>query len=206
MGAFRDLTGQKFGKLTVVSLYESRGGHVYWNCLCDCGSGKIVRGSHLTSNHTASCGCGGKHKTHGDTRSRLYRTWCNMRQRCHNKNVKCYPLYGGRGITVCDEWRNDFEAFRCWALSNGYQDNLTIDRKDNNGSYSPNNCRWATHKDQANNTRKTRFLTYNGETHSVSEWARLLGIKQSTLNMRLNKYNWSVEEALRKGAIKYGTK
>ena len=129
-----------------------------------------------------------------------------MIQRCENPNDKGFFRYGGRGITVCEEWANSFEAFRDWALANGYRDDLTIDRIDNDGNYCPENCRWATARTQANNTRKTRFLTYKGETHSVTEWGRILGIKQSTLNMRLNKYKWSIEKALSIGGKKHVTK
>lgn len=128
-----------------------------------------------------------------------------MIDRCFNKNNPQYSIYGGRGITVCEEWRNDYIAFREWALSNGYDENLSIDRINNDGNYCPENCRWATAKEQANNTRKTRLITYCGETHSVSEWARILDIKQSTLSMRINKYGWDIEKALGKEVRNYGS-
>lgn len=203
MSKRRDITGQRFGWLTVEAFeYCDPFGHAYWRCKCDCGGQKIVRASHLKSGNVSSCGCAPNRKTHGETRSRLYVIWNDMKQRCMNPNSMGFHRYGGRGITVCDEWKNSFEAFRDWALANGYSEVLSIERKDNNGPYCPDNCCWATRKEQANNTRKTRFLTHNGETHSVSEWARILGINQSTLNMRLNKQNWSVEDALSKGVKK----
>lgn len=198
----KDLSGQRFGRLTVETFeYCGPGGHSYWRCKCDCGGEKVVRSSHLKSGNVSSCGCKTR-KTHGETKSRLYVIWNDMKQRCTNPGAIGFHLYGGRGITVCEEWMNSYEAFRDWALANGYRDDLSIDRKENDGPYCPENCRWATRREQANNTRKTRFLTYNGETHSVSEWARILGIKQSTLSARLNKFNWSVEEALSRGGRK----
>jgi hypothetical protein len=146
----------------------------------------------------------GNHTTHGDKGTRLYYIWNNMKQRCINSHNPQFADYGGRGITVCEDWLK-YECFRDWALNNGYSENLTIDRINNNSGYCPENCRWATPREQANNTRKVRLITYNGETHSVCEWSRILNIKQSTLNMRLNKYGWSAEEALRKEVRKYGT-
>lgn len=140
--------------------------------------------------------------THGKRGTRLYTVWNNMRERCRNPQNREYVRYGGRGIKVCDEWKNDFRAFYDWAMSSGYDETAprgkcTLDRIDNDGNYEPTNCRWATAKDQANNTRRTRFIEFNGERHSVTEWARRLGINQSTLSMRINKYGWSVEKALK---------
>lgn len=146
----------------------------------------------------------GKHFIHGDTGTRLYHIWANMKARCTNTNNRQFVDYGGRGISICEEWLK-YEAFRDWALSNGYNERLSIDRIDNDAGYRPDNCRWATPREQANNTRKVRLIAFNGETHSVCEWARILGIKQSTLNMRLNKYGWSAEQALGKEVRKYGT-
>ena len=135
-------------------------------------------------------------KTHGKQPARLYRIWAGMIQRCTNPNKDSYPFYGGRGIEVCDEWRGDFIAFRFWAITNGYADNLTLDRIDNDGNYEPSNCRWETHLNQCNNTRRNHLLTFQGETHTISEWARIVGMKADTLERRINAHGWSIERAL----------
>ena len=189
-----NLAGRKFGHLSPVQIdHVGKNGHAYWECICDCGNKKVVRAGHLKAGNVTTCGCIPARKTHGDSGTRLHNIWNKMRARCSDKND---PLYGGRGIAVCDEWL-DYQAFKKWAMSHGYRDDLSIDRINTNGNYEPSNCRWATAKDQANNTRRTRFITFNGETYSVSEWAHLLGIRQSTLSMRLNKYMWSADKALR---------
>lgn len=125
---------------------------------------------------------------------RLRGVWRNMIQRCHNPNHHQYCSYGGRGITVCDEWRNDYSCFREWALKNGYVQGLTIDRIDNNGGYSPQNCRWATYKEQNRNKRSNRNITLNGETKCLTEWAEFFGISVFTATRRLNK-GWSAKDA-----------
>ena len=135
------------------------------------------------------------HTTHGGSKTRLFRIWQYMRKRCTNKNAINYERYGGRGITVCPEWQNDFAAFRDWAMANGYRDDLTIDRKDNNGPYSPENCKWSTVKEQGNNRRSTHLITYNGETHSIKGWSEKTGIAESTLWNRIHAGN-SPEDAL----------
>ena len=127
--------------------------------------------------------------------TRLYIIWQGMKQRCYDANCKCYPRYGGRGVTICEEWRNGSEAFQAWALSHGYREDLTIDRIDVNGNYEPGNCRWATWKEQANNTRRNRYITYNEVTHTLTEWADIFGINYGTLRSRLDN-GWSVERAL----------
>lgn len=128
-------------------------------------------------------------------RTRLYTVWSNMKQRCCNPARPDYPTYGGRGITVCPEWVDSFPAFMAWALANGYQDHLTLDRIDTDGPYSPGNCRWATRKAQANNRRTNRLLTLDGKTQSMKQWAEELGMGADTLWRRLHK-GWSVERAL----------
>ena len=110
-----------------------------------------------------------------------------MKDRCYNSNVLEYDNYGGRGIKVCEEWLNDFQAFYNWSMSHGYSDDLTIDRKDNEGDYCPENCRWVTYKEQNNNTSRNRLLTNAGETHTISEWSEILGINASTISSRLSR-------------------
>ena len=129
------------------------------------------------------------------TNTRLHRIWAAMKARCCNENIPAYKYYGGRGITICDEWKDSFEKFYAWAVKSGYRDNLSIDRIDNNKGYSPENCRWATNKEQSNNQRSTRLLTYDGETHSLAEWADITGINYRTLIYRVNN-NWDTGEAL----------
>lgn len=158
-----DLTGIRFGKLVVVSrekdiLLSSGRKKTAWMCICDCGATITVAAENLRSGHTNSCGC--LCKKHGRARKeRLYNIWVGMKQRCRDSNMRCYPHYGGRGITVCKEWLEDYRAFRSWALSHGYRDDLTIDRIDVNGNYCPENCRWLTIAEQQQNTTRSRRVT-----------------------------------------------
>lgn len=204
MGKFIDLTGQKYGKLTVISRskdYISPKGYiaVNWKCKCDCGKIIIIRGCNLKSGATRSCGCEKvlhpNRTTHGGTNTRLYKIWKHMRTRCKNPNDLTYNDYGGRGITICNEW-DDFEEFRNWSLEHGYTDDLSIDRVDYNGNYCPDNCRWTDALTQANNTRRNHLITCNGETRTMAEWARITGISYHKLKDRLNKCKWSAEKAL----------
>lgn len=167
MGKPLELTGQRFGRLTVLSEAERNGrGIRKWLCRCDCGNEKSVRGCDLTTGHTQSCGCLQKEvvtdvlkqrfELHGKSRTRVYKIWAGMKQRCTNPNADAFENYGGRGIKVCNEWLNDFQSFYEWAMSNGYSDKLTIDRKNNDGDYCPENCRWATYTEQNKNRRKQK--------------------------------------------------
>lgn len=190
-----DLTGQRFGRLVVLKQTEQkRYGETSWVCLCDCGKQTITTTGSLRSGACRSCGClhreaareqGLKSTTHGLTGTRLYRIWANMKTRCYNKRNRNYARWGARGITVCDEWRDNFQAFYDWAMANGYDDDLTIDRIDNDKGYYPENCRWATYEEQANNTRHNTHITFRGETHTLEYWSRHLGIDKTTLHYRL---------------------
>jgi hypothetical protein len=208
MGKLINLAGQKFGRLTVIKRAENNSfNRPRWICKCDCGNYSIVSSSHLKSNHTKSCGCLQKEirilsninnkngVIHGKHNTRLYRIYENMKQRCYNSNNKDYKNYGGRGITVCDEWKNDFMNFYNWAMENDYRDDLTIDRINNNGNYESNNCRWVTVKEQANNRRNNHFITYNGKTQSITKWSNELNLSKAMLYYRLN-HNWNIEKAL----------
>lgn len=201
MGAFKDISGQKFGRLTALyklNNYNKKG--TYWLCSCECGNITIVYTGHLLNEHTKSCGCLNREPTkgntkHGQTGTRLYHILDAMKQRCYNKNHKHYKHYGARDVAVCDEWRNDFMNFHDWAVNSGYDDSLTIDRIDNNGNYEPNNCRWVDYTTQNNNRRNTVYLTYNGKTQTIKEWSKELNVNAKTLYTR-NFKNWNVEDIL----------
>lgn len=189
-----DIKGRRFGKLLVMEMQEHIiGDDVKWKCKCDCGNEIVTKGSYLKKGQKTHCGCN-KPFSHRLENSRIYRIWLNMKNRCHNSNYDRYSDYGGRGIKVCKEWKNSFEVFCKWALENGYDKNLTLDRIDVNGNYEPSNCRWITGFEQMSNMRKNVYVTYNGETKHLSEWCRVLNVKRSTIDYRL-KNGYSVEEA-----------
>lgn len=203
MGKRIDLTGQRFGRLVVEGFaYTNKHRRSMWVCKCDCGQEKIVDIQHLKNGLTKSCGClkvdrcKERDFTHGYTGTRLYNIWCGMIDRTERSNNHAYKNYGGRGISICEEWRNSFEAFYQWAIRHGYQDGLSIDRIDVNGNYCPENCRWATAKTQANNMRRNAKFEYKGQTLTLQQWAERFHINKATLWNRLNVLGWSVEEAL----------
>lgn len=168
--------------------HKDKRGEWKWLCKCECGNETIVYGSHLRNGDTLSCGCIMKNtkRTHSQSNTRLYRIWLHVKNRCNNPNFDHYKCYGGRGITYCKEW-NNFEPFMEWALSNGYKDNLTIDRIDVNGNYCPENCRWITGKEQHKNTRKTIIIEHNGIEDTLLGWSKRLGIPKSTLQARYRR-------------------
>lgn len=194
-----DLTGQRYGRLTVIEEEKRNTGEkTKWICHCDCGKNTNVSTDNLRAGRVVSCGCSKKEKAtkHGQWGTRIYRIWADMKQRCSNTKHKYYHRYGGRGITVCDEWTEDFQAFYDWAMDNGYQGNLTIDRKDNDKGYHPDNCRWTTHKKNCNNRSDSVFITVDGESHSISEWAEITGIPKTTIEWR-RKAGRTPEEMLK---------
>ena len=209
MNKIEDLTGKRFNKLLVIERVENdKSGKSRWRCLCDCGNRVVVGANNLRNGNTHSCGClkkkmmSAKQFKHGDAggrkseSTRLYRIWRGMISRCYTPSATEYEYYGGRGISVCDAWRNNYSEFRCWALSNGYNDDLTIDRINNNSDYSPNNCRWISKQDQMLNKSNNRLITFNNVTKTITEWAYGFGIDRRTLSGRIDRYHWPVEKAL----------
>lgn len=168
-----------------------------WDCTCKCGVRKDVRDAEIRRGNSVSCGCFNREisSTHHETKTRLYEIWHGMKQRCNNPRNKDAHNYIDRGITVCQEWCDSFEAFRDWALVNGYRDDLSIDRINVNGNYCPENCRWSTAKEQGRNTRYNHLLTFNGKTQPIASWADEIGMDYYTLAKRI-EYGWPAERAL----------
>lgn len=195
--------GKRFGRVVVESYYDSLNGHSRYKCRCDCGNEKIFVGTELRRIQNPSCNdCKISPKyVHGMTDTRIHIIWMDMRSRCADLNN---PNYGGRGIKVCDEWSDDFQAFYEWAMDNGYTDELTIDRIDNEKGYSPENCRWANAETQANNKRNNIYIEYKGKTQTIPQWSRELGIKNSLLRGRYYR-GWSAEDIFTIPAQKIGT-
>lgn len=193
----KDITGQKFGKLTAVSFSHIKNHEAMWHCVCDCGKKTVTSGPSMRKGETRSCGClilETRFKVHGMWQARMYKIWIGMKSRCYCPTYTNYRYYGGRGITVCPEWKDDFAQF--------YKDvgepptpKHSMDRINNDGNYEPGNVRWATKEEQMNNRRNNRFLTHNGETKTLKEWSLKLKIDDSTLFWRLD-HGWSVEKTL----------
>lgn len=206
-----DLTGKVFGRLTVLRAAEQRSkqGYIQWVCQCNCRDKTIivVPSYKLKYGHTRSCGClqrdtviqmnrDREKNPAADRDTRLYRVWRGIRARTSYESQLSYKNYGGRGISICDEWHDDFSAFRNWALANGYSDDLTIDRLDIDGDYTPDNCRWATRKEQNNNQRSNIRLSFDGETHTASQWAEIMGITKDCIYKRIRR-GYTIEAILK---------
>ena len=197
----RDITGQKFGLLTVISLCEERSNaeKARWVCQCDCGNTPVVVGSSLMSGNTRSCGCFQRewvtkaNTTHGECGSVEYRAWAQLKSRCLYKSNKRYEDYGGRGITVCERWLNSFENF--FEDMGVRPEGLTLDRIENDGNYEPGNCRWADSETQGSNKRNSRLITYGGETLTHAQWGRRLGGGHSFVHNRL-RLGWAEEDTV----------
>ena len=190
-----DLSGQKFGRLTVKDFSHVSGGSAIWNCRCNCGNTTKARAANLKKSHTKSCGCLQieNSTTHGYSAHPLYPIWSAMIARCENPKNHRYNSYGGRGISVCPEWRGTPAVF--FEHMGVRPEGLTLDRIDNDGDYELKNCRWATAEQQQRNSRHTRRLTHNGESFCITEWAEKTGIPRDTLYARLN-LGWSIEKTL----------
>lgn len=199
----KDKTGKRFGMLVALRPIGRRKDKIMWECVCDCGNIKAFPSSELREGGRKSCGCNQhpigitRNRTHGLSYTRLYNIFSGMHSRCSEGEGNSKKRYYNRGIRVCDEWSGDggLQNFVEWAFQNGYEDGLTIDRIDVNGNYEPSNCRWATFKEQCNNRTTSRYITCDGVTKTMAEWADSLGLKHNTLYNRL-KAGWSVEDAL----------
>ena len=207
-----DLTGRRFGKLVVIERAENVGKRIKWKCQCDCGKQTVVYGENLVKGHTTSCGCyrddmrGKLHHKHGMKHARIYTVWCKVKDRCYQPSNSSYPRYGGRGITMCDEWRDDPMSFINWSYENGYDENAgygecTLDRIDNSKGYCPENCRWVDEKTQANNRRSNLLIAHNGETKTLAQWRDHFGMTQSKAYYHLVTKGRSIQELIDKGIV-----
>ena len=201
MPALQNLQGKKYGRLTVLYRDKShfgRGDHTCWVCRCDCGRITKVRPDALKSGTVVSCGCYHSEISsdiaskinfkHGLSRSRLFGIWKNIQTRCYNQKSPAFSNYGGRGISMCEEWKNDFLSFFLWSTNNGYEPGLEIDRIDNDGPYAPKNCRWITRKENCRNRRNNYQVEINGVIYqSAAEAAEKLNIFSSSLNNQIKK-------------------
>jgi len=199
------VAGQRFHRLTVYGLMgfiKTRQRISYWLCRCDCGNWSIVARPKFQRGYTKSCGCyineirGVKQRTHRMTGTRIWRIWVGVTSRCYDTNCESYPGYGGRGITIADRWRG-YEGFSNFFKDMGHppSDDYSLDRIDNDGPYSPENCKWSDKYEQARNTRRNRFLTANNQTYCIAQWSEITGLKQGLIAARLRR-GWSDEEAL----------
>lgn len=196
--------GSRFGHLVVIGKSRKKlySHGTCWLCRCDCGKRIVCWGTRLRNGNHKHCGCktfgnlSKARKTHGLSYSPVYRVWKGMLSRCYYAKSDSYADYGGRGITVCREWRNHPEKFVAWSESHGYRKGLSIDRIDNDGNYSPSNCRWITKIWQGRNQRSNHVLTWKGKSKTIAEWADITGIRYHTISKRVLKYKWSVEDAL----------
>lgn len=211
MGKLKDLTGYRVGRLTVIERKGSdKNKKALWLCRCECGNEKIISSNRLLNKKpTLSCGCLAKeilikrNTTHGLTKkqARLYNTWGGMKERCFNNLATEYKNYGARGISVCDEWKNNFVKFYEWAMENGYKDNLTIERIDVNKGYEPSNCTWITKAEQAFNKRNSRLISFKGENKALQYWCNKYNLNRGMVRTRL-KLGWDVEKAFFEPSIK----
>ena len=203
----KDLTGKRFGRLVVIGLQPSETRKTYWICQCDCGNIKVIRSDSLQCGSIRSCGClkkeqdeknlsqGNGHRKYAETGfkvggTRLYSIWQGIKSRCYNEHNARYDRYGGRGIKVCDEWRNDFVNFYNWAIKNGYSADLTIDRINNDGDYCPENCHWATAKEQCNNRSTNILIKIGNATKTLTQWCEIFELNSAAVLARYNRHEF----------------
>lgn len=210
MSKIKNLIGSRFGRLTVIASDAPVGKHTMWSCQCDCGSVKSYYASNLTGGKSTSCGCKSSETLdkirsgatkHGMSRTKTYKAWMSMKGRCLNPSYGNYANYGGRGIKVCDRWLESFENFL--ADMGEAPRGTSIDRIDNDGHYTPENCRWATDSEQQNNKRDTVLLTANGKTQTINEWAKETGLDVALIRNRIKRHGWSVEKAINTPKTEY---
>lgn len=206
MAVCKNLIGQQFGYLTVVSRAENtKTGKAMWNCICKCGNSTIVPTYRLNSGKCKSCGCKkfeSHNRVHGMTKTGIHNKWLQIKQRCLDKNCKAYQKYGAVGITICDEWKNDFVAFMNWSYQNGFKEGLSLDRIDGSKGYSPDNCRWITWKGQCNNRRSNIKITYQGKTQNLVQWCEELGLRYQLVWQRMRR-GMTFEEAATMPLVEY---
>ena len=196
-----DLKGRRFGRLTVLDeAGRDQWRHLLWKCKCDCGAIRLVTQWNLVAGITVSCGCYAKDraskqlKQHGLSSNRFFETWTSMMKRCYNPNCSGYYRYGGRGICVCDEW-HDVKTFIDWCESQNPPENMQIDRIDNDGNYSPDNCRFVTIKENNNNRSSCMYITFQGRTQSLTKWCEELGLPYGTMRSRIHSLHWDPDKA-----------
>lgn len=198
--------GDVFGNWTIVEILpKTVNYHKHFICKCVCGKTKEIDAYNVLSGKSTNCGCVRDLKTkermtkHGQKQTRLYNIWCSMKERCNNPNSQAYKDYGGRGISICKDWQDDYMNFYNWSINNGYDKKLTIDRIDVNGNYEPLNCRWATTDEQCNNRRNNIKITYNGKTQTLFQWCEEYGLEYRMILARYHNPNFqnkSIEELL----------
>lgn len=200
MQRVKDLTGQKFGRLEVIGIDDNGDRKTNWICQCDCGAIKSVRSDSLQNGAVKSCGCLKKeqdrqnltkHHSHKQSGTRLYQIWVGLKGRCQNENNARYSNYGGRGISVCEEWNKSFQAFYDWSLENGYDETLTIDRIDNDGNYAPANCHWATIEEQCNNRRTNVVIKIGNAEKTLTQWCDIFEVDYKTIYARYRRNEYS---------------
>ena len=203
MGNYIDLKGSRFGRLLVVeAIGKYKNGSTKWRCLCDCGNEACVSTGNLNSGSTMSCGClrreitTSKNYKHGLSNKRIHSIWRGMKQRCENPKNISFQYYGLRGISICDEWSDDFKKFYDWSMNNGYSDNMSIDRINVYGNYEPCNCRWVNIDVQNNNRGNNHYLSIDGKTLTISQWSKISGVNRKTITDRIIRFGWDPKETV----------